>query len=162
MKIKKYDEIVELNKNSELKYKIGEPNSNILKKNNENFDIIHNFMSADFYLPSSKERAQVIKFYGFPTDEDPSCLAYYYTTISSDSIFKISVGLEMAAAEKILSNYGYKKDGEYYVKGVVQIKLYHDKKNIKELVKEKDNLLPDRVSGIEISLKSKYLGNRLY
>ena len=146
----RYQELIELNNNSNLKYKIGEGNSNILKEKNETFERINNYMSLDFYIPSLKESKQVIKFYGFPTDEDNICLASYYTTLAEEDVFGIKVGTTLANAEEILVSHGYSKNGNNFSNGVVHIKfnILSTEKNV--------------INNIEISLKSKYLGNRLY
>lgn len=145
--MKNYPEIAELNKNSKLNYKLGEKNSNILTDNNENFEKINNYMSLDFYIPNLKERKQVIKFYGFPTDEDSRCLASYYSTCANENVFGIQVGFEIEKAEKILINYGYSKTENVFTKGIIRIKF---------------NCALDKILSFEISLESKYLGNRLY
>ena len=148
--MEKYEEIAELNKNSKLKYKLGEKNSNILKRNNATFETIQNYMSLDFYLPSRKNYSRIIKFYSFPTDEDSARLAYYYTKTSDDNVFGIGIGMDKINAEKILQNHGYKNESENYVKGLIKIKL------------ENNETSENKIIGIEISIKTKYLVNRLY
>ena len=145
--MKNYPEISELNKNSKFKYKLGEGNSNILQDNNETFEKINNYMSLNFYIPSLKERKQIIKFYGFPTDEDDICLASYYSTSVNENVFGIEIGADISKAEEILLSYGYSKNENSFVKGKVKIKF---------------NCNSNTIASFEISLDSKYLGNRLY
>jgi hypothetical protein len=145
--MKNYPEISELNKNSKFKYKLGEGNSNILQDNNETFEKINNYMSFDFYIPSLKERKQIIRFYGFPTDEDDRCLASYYSTSVNENVFGIEIGADISKAEEILLSYGYSKNENSFVKGKVKIKF---------------NCNSNTIASFEISLDSKYLGNRLY
>ena len=145
--MKNYPEIAELNGNSKLKYKLGEENSNILQDNNETFEEINNYMSLDFYIPSLKEIKQIIKFKGFPTDEDARCLAGYYSTLADENVFGIEIGTEISKAEEILLSHGYLKNEDFFVKGKVQIEFNCDS---------------NKVVSFEISLNSKYLGNRLY
>lgn len=183
--MKKYPEIIELNENSKLKYKLGERNSKILEKNNETFETKHNFMSLDFYLPNSDERTRKICFYGFPTDEDKGCLASYYTQTPEDNVFGISVGMSILEAEDKLLTIGYTKNKNSFAKGVVEIKFeckekFKDEQYDSLLIKDRHNILngkekvlldekistykalENKITGIEISLQSKYLGNRLY
>ena len=145
--MRKYPEIAELNRNSKLKYKLGERNSNILQDNNETFKKVHNFMSLDFYIPSLKERKQIIKFKGFPTDENARRLTSYYSTLADENVFGIEIGTDISKAEEILSSHGYLKNKDFFVKGKVQIKFNCDS---------------NKVASFEISLYSKYLGKRLY
>ncbi len=145
--MKNYPEIAELNEKSKLKYKLGEGNSNILQDNNESFEKINNYMSLDFCIPSLKERKQIIKFYGFPTDEDDRCLASYYSTSVNENVFGIEIGADINKAEEILLSYGYLKNENSFMKGKVKIKFNCDS---------------NKIASFEISLDSKYLGNRLY
>lgn len=151
--MKEFSEIVELNNNSTLKFKLGEDNSNVIKENYQTFEKINNYMSLDFYIPSIKERKQTIKFYGFPTDEDAKVLASYYTELVNDSILGISIGFDIEKAENVLLSFGYSKQGNLFLKGVVRIKLYTSAKNNEE---------ENKITSIEVSLESKILGNRLY
>ena len=145
--MKNYPEISELNKNSKFKYKLGEENSNILQDNNETFEKINNYMSLDFYIPSLKEIKQIIKFYGFPTDEDDRCLASYYTTSVNENVFGIEIGTDISKAEEVLLSYGYSKNENVFSKGKIKIEFDSDS---------------NKIVSFEISLDSKYLGNRLY
>ena len=145
--MKNYQEIIELNENSKLKYKLGETNLDILKENSKIFERVNNFMSLDFFLPNLKERKQIIKFYGFPTDEDEMCLASYYSTSYEENVFGIKIGSNIKMAEKILLSYGYLKTENAFTKGKVKIVFECD---------------TDKVTSFDISLESKYLGNRLY
>ena len=183
--MKNYPEIVELNKNSKLKYKLGETNLNIFKKNKEVFETINNFMSFDFYLPNRVERTRKICFYGFPTDEDKVCLASYYTQTPEDNVYGINVGMSITDAEEKLLLFGYKKAENCFVKGVIKIKFvckekFKDEQYDLLLIKDRHNVLNDeerflldekktsfnalknKITGIEIELQSKYLGKRLY
>ena len=185
--IKKYSEIDEVNANSKLKYKLGEPNINILKENNEIFETLRNYMSLDFCLPNIKEKTLKISFYSFPTDEDGYCLASYTTKSTDDNIFGIAVGTNIREAEDIIEKFGYKKIKDFeFKKGVVNISF--ECNEIFNLSKEKDSeytqlrikerigLLTDEdkvllgkyedykntICGFKVSLESKYLGNRIY
>lgn len=145
--MKNYPEIAELNGNSKLKYKLGEENSNILQDNNETFEEINNYMSLDFYIPSLKEIKQIIKFKGFPTDEDARCLAGYYSTLADENVYGIEIGMDISKAEEVLLSYGYSKNENVFSKGKIKIEFNSDS---------------NKIASFEISLDSKYLGNRLY
>ena len=145
--MKKYLEISELNKNSNLLYKIKEKSTKIIEKTEKTFEKVNNYMSLDFYIPSLKERKQILKFYGFPTDESKSVLASYYTTLPKESIFGIEIGTEVGKAEEILLSYGYTKNEKNFKKGVIEIEL---------------TSYENKILSFKISLESQYLGNRLY
>ena len=182
-KIQKYSEIDD----SKLKYKLGEGNINILKENNEEFGTIRNFMSIDFYLPNMKERTRKISFYGFSTDEDGRCLASYSTKSSEDNVFGINVGTNIKQVERKLEKFGYEKVKDFeFKKGVVKISFECNKivdlpkeqysEYTRLCIKEREKLLTEEdkvvlgkyedykntICEFEVSLESKYLGNRLY
>ena len=144
-----YPEIEELNKNSKLKYFIGDRTCDILEKTNKEYKKIHNFMSLDYFIPDSGKVAKYfVSFYGFPTDESPACLAEYRIYNKEDNILGIKVGDNFEEAQKKIFSFGYTKVEYFYQKGVVQIKLSCDENN--------------NIKFLSASLKSKYLGNVLY
>lgn len=145
----KYPEITELYFGSSLEFILLDKDLNILDSKKIQYEKINNFMSTDLYIPSIKEHKQVIKFYGFPTDEDRKRLAGYITKNKNENIFSIQIGTRFADAQNILISKGYKKEDNDFIKGVIKINL-HCRKDT------------EIIDSLDISLKSKYLGNKLY
>ncbi len=147
--------IKEINKNSDLPYKMLFPHYRFEKFHSGKFEYIENYMSFDYNSPKVK-----LVFCGYPNDE---CL-YYLTEMTVDlgaySVMSINKWTTIEAAENILLDHGFKKVTEkcHYFDFLKESVFYYEFLDVSILLKCKNNVL----SSSTIKVESYYVGNYIY
>lgn len=116
---------------------------------------IDNYMSFDYYYED-----YFVSFWGYPNDECNFYLTYMKLNSYNYHIFYITIGDRIDCAEKILLEYNYKKFNTKKTDfiGITHKDTYYQLNDVQIRFDLNNNI----INGIEIYVKSEYLGNRLY
>ena len=151
-------EIIDFNNNSVLPIDLLSNNTEeINEKGYEIKSKINNFMSKDIKCENFN-----LSFFGYPTDEDEYRMTDITLVNEEYNFLGIYCGMNKDNAVSLLSNYNFNLSENKALNHIDYSNddtvLVYNLKNCKVAIKLQDNI----ISRIEVSLITKYLGNRLY